>query len=306
MIFDKITLPSLGLFYPDNRSVLSLKSLNGNDEILLTTPSICGTKESIKILLNTIIIEKDIDVDKLLNCDKNAILLFTRSVNYGDKINSKIKCPHCNKEDEFSFNLSDIEIKDLYEIPDENGCFTFILPNLKINKELVEIKFKPLTVEMANKVELEIYKNPSNKKRQSIIKIKNQIVSINGNSDCNYIEKIIKGMPILDFSALKDYIDKVEPGFNENINFECPNCKNSFKEKLTIDDSFLGITIDYRQNIMNECFICYYYSKGGISRPDAYSLSVPERRWEINRITEEMEKKAKAEEDAVNKAKTRK
>jgi len=47
----------------------------------------------------------------------------------------------------------------------------------------------------------------------------------------------------------------------------------------------------------------YYYGKGGITRDEAFSIATAERRWAIQRISEEVDKKNKAEADAAEAAK---
>jgi len=48
--------------------------------------------------------------------------------------------------------------------------------------------------------------------------------------------------------------------------------------------------------------LAYYYGKG-ITRNQAYEMTTVDRRWTINRISEEIEKQNKAEKDAANKSK---
>lgn len=305
MEFDLITLPSLGIFYPDKRSTLMIRSLTANDEVLLTSPSIAQTGQATNMMLESVILDKNITLDNLMLCDKFGILLYLRSATYGDSMNVKIKCPHCSKSNETSFRLSEIEIKEVIELPDSEGLFSFTLPKYKIRNSPVTIKFKPLTVSIFNIISQELLSDTSEIKKNSTTKIKHQIVSINDKSDPVYIEKLIKTLPIIDFSALKSYIEKVEPGFNDKIGFVCPSCQHKFLERFDIDDQFLGLTPSYRQQILEETFLLFYYGHG-ITRKDAYDMTVAERKWTVNRISEEMEKKAKAEQDAMNRAKSKK
>ena len=58
--------------------------------------------------------------------------------------------------------------------------------------------------------------------------------------------------------------------------------------------------------MMDEIFLIGYYGKGGITRADSFSMPVYERRWTMERISEEVEKKNKAEEAAARKARNKK
>ena len=157
---------------------------------------------------------------------------------------------------------------------------------------------------MDEKIKIELANDTSSIKQELIIKLKNQIQSINGNEDPSYIENAIRKMPIVDSKALREYIQKVEPSFNEDIEFECASCQSKFTEKFIIDDKFLELPPNYRTIVMEECFLCYYYGKG-VSRNETYDMTVLERKWTVNRINEEIEKKNKAEEDAMRKAKSK-
>ena len=78
-----------------------------------------------------------------------------------------------------------------------------------------------------------------------------------------------------------------------------------FYQSEFTDSSFLGITPEYRTNILEEIFLLTYYHKGGITRDEVYKMTISERRWEIQRISDEIEKKNKAEEDAYRKAQSK-
>jgi len=53
---------------------------------------------------------------------------------------------------------------------------------------------------------------------------------------------------------------------------------------------FFGLTPEYRQNMMDEIFLIGYYGKGGTTRGEAFKMPVYERRWTMERISEEVEK----------------
>jgi hypothetical protein len=72
-----------------------------------------------------------------------------------------------------------------------------------------------------------------------------QVMSINGNTDKEYIAKYIKTMPARDALMLRRYIDKNKPGIDFDIEVERPESLGggSFKTFLNWDDSvFLNIS----------------------------------------------------------------
>lgn len=296
--FDLVLFPSLGLFYKDKRPGVLVKYLTGTEENILTAPYLASTGEALDITLHKVILNEGVNVDDLLVGDKNAILLYLRSTSYGDSYPLHITCPKCNKTGNTSFNISEMEAKDIVNMPDEHGEYYYIMPKMKLNGEPVVVKFRPLTVADEKKInyEIEMSKENSRSISKSItIKYKHQITSINGNTDTEFISQTSKSFPIKDSSALRAYIEKVEPGINTRVNLKCENCYQSFYEKFPIDSNFLSLPADYKNILWEECFLLSYYSQGGVSRDEAMHMSTAERRWRIERISEEIKKKNEAE-----------
>ena len=130
---------------------------------------------------------------------------------------------------------------------------------------------------------------------------KTKIKSINNINDKNYITKILHNMSMTDSAKLRSYMDKVEPRIKNELKFDCEFCKNSFNSSIEFNDNFLGITPSYRTQMMDEIFNLTYYHKGGLTRADVMSMSISERRWELNRIVKEVEKTNKETERATKK-----
>lgn len=292
--FDEIYLPSMGLFYSGATKFVKVRAITGYDEIVMSSPYLKQTGSAIKILLNNVVMDSDIEYDDLLICDRDAILLFLRSVTYGDEIEMDFTCPECSNESKGSFKISNIEAKEISVPPNENGEYEYILPS-SLNKEtLVQINFTPPRVSSSELV----------KEKNLLNRYMSQITSINDNKDKKFIFNFIKKIPIKDSQSLRTFMDKVEPGFEETVMHTCPSCSKEIKDIIKIDENFLSLPDDHRNSVNEECFLAYYYGKG-ISRNEAYEMTVIDRRWTVNRISEEIEKKNKAEQDAANKSKNK-
>jgi hypothetical protein len=318
--FDIIHLPSQGLFYDDKKSSFMVRYLSAREENVLTSPSLIENGMALNIVLNSVIME-DINVEDLLIGDRNLLLIYLRSTSYGDSFNITCDCPNCNKVSEYKYQLSALEPKEIEILPNNNGLFQFTLPNMKIDKDSIPVKktiieklsskkssvkisFKPLTVKEEAAIDSEIEKDFSFVKKNITARYIHQIKNINGCSNRRFIENVIKVMPIGDSVLLREYMDLVEPGINTKMYFECPLCRHEFTNDFKIDKDFFGLTPEYRQQVMEEVFLAFYYGKG-ITKNDAYNMSVTERRWTINRIGEEIEKRNKAEEKAARAAQSK-
>jgi len=297
--FDLVMFPSMGVFYPNKKQGVLVRYLTAIEENILTAPMLSSTPMALDMTLSSVIIDDDIKVDDLLIGDKNAILLFLRSTSFGDEYPVFITCPSCNQTGKTSFYISSMQAKDIYDYPDDEGLYTYI-PRMKLNNQPVVIKFRPMTYgdEKFIKQQLEIEKaNPRSIPRNITLRYSNQIVSINGATNREIIEKFITKMPIKESQALRDYMDKMEPGIDSKVILHCEKCSHRFKEDFALSDQFLGLTPEYKNALWEEIFLWYYYGKG-VSRDEAFRAATAERKWAIERINEEIERKNKAEKDA--------
>lgn len=304
--FDVITLPSQGMFYADNRSQLMVRYLTTREELVLTQPSLASNGAALDIVLNAVVMDEGVHIDDLIVSDRDAIILYLRSTSYGDKVTFNATCPLCSKTGETSFNLSELEIREPKDIPDEEGCFFYILPKMRIGKmrEEVMIRFKPLTVREDKKMRMMVdYMGRTGKYKPNITeKYRAQMVDINGINDPKYIDDVIKSMPIADSLALRKHMDTVEPGIDNNVQLHCQSCGEVYKDEIYIGPEFLSMPIEHRKAIKEEQFLVRYYGKG-ITYQDTLNMSVTDRRWEIDRISQEIDKKNRAEQKAVDDAK---
>lgn len=308
ILFDILNLPSQGVFYPDHRQTLSIRYLTAREENILTSPSLIENGNALDLVLESVIMDDGVDVNKLLSVDRNAILIFLRSTSYGDKFPVAINCPSCSKSGETSFLLSNLGIKEASKKPDSDGCYEFELPKMKLEKKPVIVRFRPLTVEDERK--MNDYINSAGAdikdsvKKTITARYIAQIVSINGSNDEKLILKLANNMLAYDSNALRKFMDEVEPGLDRKVKLKCPNCGDEFTEEFSIGDEVLRLPATHRENVMEEIFLLTYYGKS-ITRADAFKMAVSERRWHINRISEEIEKKNRAEQKASDDAKRR-
>ena len=144
--FDAITLPSMGLFYSSKTSNLYVKYITAREENILTQPSLMQNGFGMDLVLDKVIINKEVEIDDLIVGDKQSILIYLRSTSYGDSFPLSSMCPECNVSGETPFNLSSLGAKEMTILPDENGLFEFTIPNMNLNEDKIVIKFQTLSV----------------------------------------------------------------------------------------------------------------------------------------------------------------
>jgi len=123
--YDVIPLPSNGECYPHKKSKLPIYYLTAREENLIMSINLYSEGMLIESILKSVMADKDINVDELVQGDIDAILLFLRATAYGPEYPIVVKNPYSNKEFSTTINLADIKYKELDLKGDENGWFEY-------------------------------------------------------------------------------------------------------------------------------------------------------------------------------------
>jgi hypothetical protein len=206
---DVVKLPSKGLFYKPKKESLKVGYLTANDENLLVSPN--TPKDGlVTTLLRNKIYEPGFDINQLLECDIQAILLFLRNTAFGSDYVFQITDPATKLSFETTIILDEIDFKKPIHSPDENGLFSFFL-----KKSNVEVKCKLLNLKENNEIDKLKDNYPKNMVAPVVTKrLEMSIVEINGNSDRQKIATFVNQMPIIDSKELKKFLKECEPGLD--------------------------------------------------------------------------------------------
>lgn len=240
---ESVTLPSNGIVY-DMNNVLSgeesveIKCMSAKEEDILSSRALIKNGTVITHLLRACITNKAVDPDDMLVGDRNAVLIAIRITGYGSDYKVKIGCPSCSEEFENVFDLSKLSVKPIGAQPLalNTNLFEYILPSSGMH-----VHFKLLT----GKDESEISRMAEKKKKlQTQIdntvtsRLYSCIVSINGNSDKNFISKAINNMRAGDSRAFRKYVDSIEPGVNMLQKVTCPHCNDESEVTIPLGINF--------------------------------------------------------------------
>lgn len=228
--YEIIELPSKGLFYPDRLSEVAVEYMTSKDEDLLTTPSLIDNGTVIDVLLKRKIKTKGVKPENLLLGDRSAILIFLRSSSYGPEYTVMVTDPRTGNQFKSTVDLTTLTYKDIVEIPDENGHFEVFIPMRK-----KKVKFRLLTTGEDNTLykKAESIQNAYGEEvnHYNTMKLKAQIVSIDGNSDRSYIDKFVEAMPALDSLTIRRKVQEVNPDVNLEYEF---TAKDGYKFKSNL------------------------------------------------------------------------
>lgn len=291
--FGMLNIPSEGRFYTTKNKFLLIGYLTYFEENILTSDMMHEASIAMPIVLEKVIASNDFDIKEILPCDVQAISMFLRAYSYGNSIELDMECPHCGKKDKHTILISDFKSRDLKNLPDENGEISVITP--KFNKR---IKIKPRTYFE----ELEFKKNPNNKQ---IDLMGFYLTEFEGQREKSEILNELRKMKILESREIKKSIEENLPGIETAVEYECPYCERVTKIGFGNDGSdFLKLPAKFINNVLEEIFLLSHYGEN-ITIEDAKKMTVGERRWMINRLSEELQKKKEAEEKAMRSAKSK-
>ena len=138
--YDVISLPSNGECYKNKIGRVPVSYLTAYDENIITSPNLYRDGLVIDYLLKNKIVNKEINVEDLVSGDVDAIVLFLRATSYGVDFPVSVTDPETGENIETSVDLTKIKSKEFKLKGDENGHFSYTLPNSG-----VEVKFKYLT-----------------------------------------------------------------------------------------------------------------------------------------------------------------
>jgi len=218
--YDIVPLPSQGMFYPSKVNELKVAYLTASDENLLSSPNLIESGNLIEELLRRKILGTEILVSDMLECDKQAILIFLRNTSYGPIYEFNLKNPANGNSFKYSHDLSKVSMRDFTLIPDEKDEFEFTLP--QTNKPL---KFKFLTSQAETELEKLKEAYSTNGQVAPIVtrRLELLIQEIEGERDKEKLSQIIQTMPIRDSQEFKKFVRNNQPGLELSITVKAPS-----------------------------------------------------------------------------------
>lgn len=242
-----INLPSKGWFYPlDNplsSGTLELKMMTAREEDILTSRNLIQKNIVLDKLLTSVIINKAINPDEMLICDRNAAFFAIRRLAYGDQYDAVVSCGRCGKENPISIDIGKMDNRpfdfDKY-IKGENN-FSFKLPFSG-----KEVTFKLMSKKDEDNIEQELTGMAKISKeftKEITTRLSHVITSIDGNSERVNIRKFVNNeLTSKDSLALRKYIRETMPDIDTRFSFVCPDCGLERLEDTPMGVSFFWPT----------------------------------------------------------------
>jgi len=240
---ETVPLPSLGQAYPKSHPLhmqqsVDIRAMTAREEDILTSRAFIKNGSVITQLIQSCLIDKNIDARSLLSGDRNAILIAIRITGYGSDYNANITCPVCGTGQVHTCMLSDLPIRQLDTPPIKEGAneFEIVLP---VSGKKVAIAFA------TGYDEEEAMITSERKKKQGIVadnlvtdRLFRALVSIQGNTDKSYINKFIRNMPARDSLEIRRFLEGKEPSVTMLTDFTCDSCQYEEEMPLPMGATF--------------------------------------------------------------------
>jgi len=244
-----VDLPSKGLFYPKDhpwygKESIEIRFMTAKDEDILINKGYIQKGVVLDKLLSNLIIDKNVNLDSILMCDKSALVVAARITGYGSEYIVDMTCSACNKIshkhvfdlDLFTSKYVDHDLLEQMQVElAANNNFVIYLPKTKAK---VEVRL------MTGADDKRLTSIAETKKKQNLPdsiftdQIKQYIVSINDNDDKFHINRFIDVMPAFDAKYLRKTYNYISPSVNNKQDFTCHNCGSSQEVEVPITSAF--------------------------------------------------------------------
>lgn len=242
-----VGLPSKGLLYPPHHPLhgkdsIEIKQMTAKEEDILTSRNLLKKGVALDKLIQSLVVDKNINTDTLTVEDRNAIIVAARISAYGADYVTTVTCPSCTEKVKSTFNLLEkLELAENEETSvevDANGNFTVNLPVSKYTvvcralnghdeKELVRLT--------------EVKKKNNSGDSTLLDQLRCMVVSIQGNTDKETLTRVISLLPAADSRFLRKQYQNTVKGLDLKKTFICSSCSHQAEMEVPLTADFFWI-----------------------------------------------------------------
>jgi hypothetical protein len=243
---EMISLPSQGKVYPETSPLSSgkieMKYMTAREEDILTSQNLIRQGIVLEKLMQSMIVSP-INYNDLVIGDKNAIMVAARILGYGKDYSASVDCPKCEASNPIEIDLTQLPEKSIPEDAKmiSPGVFEFTLPQ---SKRVIHFKLINTGLDKQITRDLEATKKANKSStaidRELTTRLKNIIVSVDGESDKKFISNFVDNeLFAMDSRAFRTYMKEVAPDTTFAVNFICSECDHEEEAYgFSIDTNF--------------------------------------------------------------------
>ena len=213
-----VELPSKGYFYPKDNPLstgkVEMRYMTAREEDILTSPNLLKQGIAVDKLLETLIVDKKINLGDILIGDKNALIVAARILAYG-KMYEFVTFDDGGEEVNATIDLTTLNDKeiDFDKLSPNTNEFPFTLPN---SERTITLKFLTHKDEKELEKEAEALKKlPGSVVKSMTSRMKRIIASVDGNSEKQHINEFVDNELLsVDSLELRRYLNSINPDIN--------------------------------------------------------------------------------------------
>lgn len=244
---DVVELPTKGDFYPRNSPLygvgqIEIRHMTAKEEDILSSVQNNDTG-TFDRLIDSLMVDKDLTSDLLVEEDKMAILLKARISGYGNIYTTTAACLACGEKVEHQFDLTKTSIvqpSNDSEYDPDNNSFVFTLPVSKIEVELENFNRAVEEELEEEKKQKEKYNLPFNYTLSYLEKV---IKSANDISERKMIKKLVEVLPAADAKTIMNFHDGCRPSLSTEQKVKCPSCNAETEREVPLSWAFFRTDI---------------------------------------------------------------
>jgi hypothetical protein len=239
-----VMLPSQGRFYPQHHPLhgkdsIEIKQMTAKEEDILTSKNLLKKGVALDKLIQSLVVDKNINTDTLTIEDRNAIIVAARISAYGHEYATQVTCPSCETKVKHKYDLleklENAQTEDTDIQVDSNGFFDVTLPTSKWT-----VKCRVLN----GYDEREMLKLTESKKNSALgdslllDQLKMTVVQVQGVSDKALISKALDALPAKDSKYIRSVYEKVVKPLDLTRSFSCTSCGHETTLEVSLSADF--------------------------------------------------------------------
>lgn len=244
-----VELPSHGYLYknitddPDviERGSIRVRPMTVKEEKILTTTRLVRSGQALDLIFKNVIKSK-IDPSQMLSSDRVFIMLWLRSVSYGNNYKFNLQCPSCQGRFEYEVDLGGHPITELedenvtepfsLELPVSGAKLSFRLPRGTDEIEIIKMQNQPKKMNDAD---------------NSIVKRLSSILSKVELKDGKevpqkYYQQFVESLVARDASVFRQALEDHDCGIEDIKDIDCPHCGYEYDTPIPITENFFRTT----------------------------------------------------------------
>ena len=240
-----VELPSQGKFYPQGHPLhgqesIEIRQMTAKEEDMLTSRTLLKKGVALDRVIASLIVNRTIDPDSLLVGDRNAIIIATRVSGYGNKYETKVSCPACGTNQEYSFDLNEANVydgsdaRDLGVQSNDDGTFNVSLPRTG-----VDVQFRLLSGRDEKTFLSGMQSDRKTKVEKNITRqLAAIVVSLNGDTSMQAKQYFLENVPSIDSRPLRLAYRLAAPNVDLTQQFVCGECSHEQEMEVPLSADF--------------------------------------------------------------------